>query len=260
MSLYFLSFADVNFFAGALARCKIQAENFEDENKNKIFKKVFCINSDDLKVKYPEFYSQHSSFIENNPRGYGYWIWKPYLIWKTMESLNENDILFYMDSGCQLNYSGLDRFKFYCQKADEIGGLNFFMHHLTSEYTKMDTYRRIFPNTDDALDTYQRIGGILFLKCSEKNKNFFKEFYNICVEDSYRYVDDTPSEKPNHESFIDHRHDQSIFSLMVEKHKIFYELLDETWWPPNWGESGKDYPIWATRNPGFYLSDVIWEN
>jgi len=39
------------------------------------------------------FWSQHSKFIEANHRGYGYWIWKSYLIKKTMERMADGDIL-----------------------------------------------------------------------------------------------------------------------------------------------------------------------
>ena len=32
-----------------------------------------------------EFWNTHSKFIEENKRGYGYWLWKPYIIKKTMD-------------------------------------------------------------------------------------------------------------------------------------------------------------------------------
>ena len=36
-------------------------------------------------------------------RGGGYWIWKPYIISKMLEQINENDILVYIDAGCHIN-------------------------------------------------------------------------------------------------------------------------------------------------------------
>ena len=45
------------------------------------------------------------SFFKDNPkitsykRGFGLWLWKPYLILKAMDNLNDGDILFYVDSG-----------------------------------------------------------------------------------------------------------------------------------------------------------------
>ena len=49
------------------------------------------------------FWDQHSQFILSNPRGYGYMIWKPYIIQKTMNSMKDGDVLLYLDCGCELD-------------------------------------------------------------------------------------------------------------------------------------------------------------
>ena len=56
-----------------------------------------CLKSDN------EFWDKHSNFIEKNKRGFGYWIWKPYIIKKTMQTLNTGDVLLYLDSGCEID-------------------------------------------------------------------------------------------------------------------------------------------------------------
>ena len=56
-----------------------------------------------------EFYNKHGRFLEENSRGYGYWLWKSYLVKKQLEKMNENDILVYADSGCVLNINGKKR-------------------------------------------------------------------------------------------------------------------------------------------------------
>ena len=38
-------------------------------------------------------------------RGGGYWVWKPYLIWKTLQDYPEGTKVCYVDAGCSL-YSG----------------------------------------------------------------------------------------------------------------------------------------------------------
>ena len=57
---------------------------------------------------------EKSFYIENKkildlPRGAGYWLWKPYFILKTMEKINDGDIIFYLDSGDYFNY-GLSQY------------------------------------------------------------------------------------------------------------------------------------------------------
>ena len=44
------------------------------------------------------------SFIQaHNQRGAGYWIWKPYIIWKTLQDVEDGDIVCYIDSACLIN-------------------------------------------------------------------------------------------------------------------------------------------------------------
>ena len=41
-----------------------------------------------------------------NPRGSGYWIWKSQIILQTLEKMEKNDMLIYIDSGSTLNIRG----------------------------------------------------------------------------------------------------------------------------------------------------------
>lgn len=68
----------------------------------KIFDNIIKYTEQDLQND-EEFWSKHGDFIENNKRGYGYWIWKPYIVKKTMDTLADDDILMYLDCGCELD-------------------------------------------------------------------------------------------------------------------------------------------------------------
>ena len=56
------------------------------------FSSITGLTDKDLKAD-TEFWFKHGAFIKRNPRGFGYWIWKPYIIWKTLKSLPDGDIL-----------------------------------------------------------------------------------------------------------------------------------------------------------------------
>src|SRR5690606_16126436 len=45
-----------------------------------------------------DFYEKHKSILDER-RGAGYWLWKPYVILKTMERAPEGAIIMYVDSG-----------------------------------------------------------------------------------------------------------------------------------------------------------------
>ena len=47
----------------------------------KLFDEIIVYTGYNLKED-TEFWNKHSEFILNNRRGFGYWIWKPYIIKK----------------------------------------------------------------------------------------------------------------------------------------------------------------------------------
>ena len=55
------------------------------------------------------FFNKHVSFINNNRRGFGYWIWKPYIIKQWMDKMEDGDVLFYIDVGCELGIENRDK-------------------------------------------------------------------------------------------------------------------------------------------------------
>ncbi len=46
-------------------------------------------------------------------RGFGFWAWKPYLINRKIDSLQDGDVLVYLDAGFEINPSGAHRFNYY---------------------------------------------------------------------------------------------------------------------------------------------------
>jgi hypothetical protein len=54
--------------------------------------KVFSFSPDDI-VK-TDFYEKNRIILEKK-RGFGYWLWKPYIIIDTLSKLNDGDILIY---------------------------------------------------------------------------------------------------------------------------------------------------------------------
>lgn len=84
-------------FSDAGKRIITQAKNINLFNDIILYTDLFLKNDQ-------VFWNNHSKFIENNKKGYGYWLWKPYIIKKTLEKMNDEDILLYLDCGCELNY------------------------------------------------------------------------------------------------------------------------------------------------------------
>jgi hypothetical protein len=191
----------------------------------------------------------YRDFITSSNKGYGYWMWKYFLISEIMKSIPEDDLIFYADIGCSFNVNENSKKKFseYRELAEKHGSLCFDIKHIEDNYTKMDTYLRIFPSNEEHKSTGQRCATAFFLKNTQKFRDIVEEIKTICIENDHHYITDKPSLVPNSYCFVGHRHDQSVFSLISKKYDFFC-IPDETYWFPNWNDYGKNYPIWARRD------------
>jgi len=45
------------------------------------------------------WFKTNGEFIIKHRRGFGYWIWKPFLIWRTLMSRPLNEFVIYLDAG-----------------------------------------------------------------------------------------------------------------------------------------------------------------
>ena len=214
----------------------------------KLFDYVFGFTDQNL-LNENTFLDTHKDFLINNTTGYGYWIWKSYLVNKVLDSMNDGDILLYCDVGCEININGIERLNEYFDivKNSSSGILTFYLYPLLEyEWTKNDVFEYL-KCSDDIKNTYHHVGGIFFIKKCENSINFAKKFYETCC--NYNLLNDSPSITPNHPDFKHHRHDQSILSCLS---KIYNseKIQDETYFYPNWEKDGFNYPIWAKRNRG----------
>jgi hypothetical protein len=217
----FLSFGNQKFIK-SINRIKNEAESFN------IFDSIVIYNDENLKTDFPEFWSIHENFINTNNRGYGYWIWKSYLVLKTLESMNENDILVYADAGCELNSNGVYRLKEFFEVVNNsvYGILSFPLTYSEKEWTKMDLFNELGMNTYEHLNNKQLMATSFILKKCNHTMKLVSEWYKY--SSIYHLLDDSKSSAKNDDMFCEHRHDQSIFSLIRKKYgtEIIFNEVD----------------------------------
>lgn len=163
-----------------------------------------------------------------------------------MNKIDNNDLLLYLDCGCELNINGKDRFIDYIKMVEKHDSLAMQLNGLSEKsWTKTDLFNFMETPLKDR-ESPQIESGIIFLKKTQTNLNLLDEWFNLKTVNNYHYVDDTPSLAPNDASFVENRHDQSCFSLLMKKYNRFV-ISDETYFHPNWDKGIKN-PIWAIRN------------
>ncbi|MBL0012232.1 MAG: hypothetical protein IPP30_00240 [Flavobacterium sp.] len=209
-----------------------------------------------------DFTKKYKDRLVRGSRGYGYWCWKPQIILQAFELMNEGDVLQYTDIGCHLNPKGRPRLEEYFNitKCSENGILAFtnkvesellpneiFYDYDDLNYTKMDLsgYFGIADNIT-LLKKPQFGSGIIFFRKDAKTIQFVEDWSKVYATD-FKLVDDTPSVIPNHPSFIEHRHDQSIFSLLCKLTGVEELYATEYFTPGDWNDLSS-FPVWAKRD------------
>ena len=234
--------------------------NYHDANKKicnqavkiNLFDKIVTFTEKDL-MNDNEFWKTHSDFILKNKRGYGYWIWKSYLIKKYMETLNNNDVLLYLDSGCEINYHARNQMKELLDTVD-----NFFVSEaclgnivqIEKIWTKKDLLIYMNMDNDMYINKGQIQGGILLIKKNNLTTKIINEWYQLAS--MYHNINDMPSIVPNYDCFKEHRHDQSVISLLLKKYNAYNIKIKAPYSNFKNNEYVKknyiNIPIWAPRN------------
>jgi len=235
---FFITYGDGKF-KQSLARITKEAKNFGE------FANVTAFSPNTLSK---EFREKHMRFINKSRKGGGFYIWKTDIVKQTLAKMNNNDILVYLDSGCKLNSQGKERFNEYVKmiNKDESGILRFQMHqHLEKWWTKSDLLDHFGVLTDKSItDTGQIIGGIFMIRKCPKALAIVDEWCKTCT--NYHFIDNSPSKIRNDKLFQQHRHDQSIISVIC-KIRGCVVLKDETYFKNSWNTIGLKFPFWAMR-------------
>jgi hypothetical protein len=192
------------------------------------------------------------TFIEKNPRGYGYWLWKPIMLLTILDQISPDDYLIYLDAGCELNLrSSSSRRKLidYCERASREGIVAFETCFPVRAWTKRDLLS--YTGFDAKSNIANQIeAGVLVIANCPATRNFLKKWLEVMRFDEYRLLDDSQSFEKNYPEFIEHRHDQAIFTAL-------YLSSQRAPAPPEthfgqssgeWRKLGRSYPFWASRN------------
>ena len=161
-------------------------------------------------------------FIQNHPQGYGYWIWKTTILLDQMEKRPENEFIIYADAGCGIRPGQKHTIDHWINQVQSHPShrLAFRINTIEEEYTKNELFSLMNCDTDEVRTSTQYMGGVQIYQITKENKEFLRKCKQIMEFDNYHYLIDEPSRLPNVPKFKEHRHDQSIMSLMFKIHGV----------------------------------------
>lgn len=210
-----------------------QAQNFQSINVSRAYTDV------DLP---PEYYKLFNGLIDGYVTGHGLYSWKPYLIYAELSELEPNDVLVYIDAGCELNKGGIRRFDDYLSYTSKNEVLLFELQHPNRFWTKNHPKLIGYP---EHFFRNQLASGILFLKNTEETRRMIKMWLDLCAYENGLLLKDPDESEQQLPGFMKHRHDQSCLSICAYQHNVI-PIPDETWFH-DWSYA-KNYPILALRN------------
>ncbi len=195
-----------------------------------------------------EFCARHQAIL-SQPRGAGYWLWKPYIILKTLQHvLQDGDVLFYSDSGAFFTHDAAPVIDICLSHAEKPILLFSLGAEMTNRnWTKRDCFH--YMDADGLyLDQPQILSGFIVCQKNRYAMEFFAEWLRYAQD--ARILTDAPNQcgLPNYPGFVEHRHDQSILSLLGRREQI--AVVPDI---SQWGNADRppDLPqiVACTRNP-----------
>jgi hypothetical protein len=190
----------------------------EQAKEMNVFDKIIQLNDDDIS----EYIRKHANFIRTHRPGFGLWIWKPKVIYDTLNKMKEGDILVYCDAGMYVNKKGKDRFNFYINQLEKHDMVVFSAgdNYKAQQFVKNDAIMAYYPTFNGEWTTYC-YAGIMIIKKTKNTLNLINDWLRLC--ENYHFIDKNPSRKYRDFSYyLGNDCDNGLFNLCLAKYKIHF--------------------------------------
>lgn len=161
----------------------------------------------------PEFYKKNRHILEQ-PRGAGYWLWKPYFILKTMQQLPENSIILYADSGVVFSAPPAERLLDLLKENDMVFAGHGKPAKLRTLLKKEAQILMGIDSNEEILNSQEIWAYFMAIRNNSETRKFVAKWLRFC-ENSDILTDAPFDPKIQEKDFYAHLHDQSILSVLV---------------------------------------------
>ena len=162
-------------------------------------------------------FKEKNKEILSRGRGNGLWLWKPYIINKTIvEKLEDGDYLIYTDAAMIFMNSTRLLIDFLNEH-----NASMWMNRLTlkeRQYSKRDAFIIMGLDSPVFSETNQYMAGIQIYKKSNYTVHFIQEWLNYCQDKRIITGEKNTMGQKNYPGFIENRHDQTALSLLIKKY------------------------------------------
>lgn len=234
------------------------------------------ISSFDEHSLTPAFIRSHRALLKPHIRGFGYWIWKPYICLQYARNLSRNSYFVYLDAGFRVNPNASDILSSYLDSLGSSGAVlafntaassrhsrclpsNFHRHQWNNEmFTKSSLLAYLGLLTDHTYLTGQMYqSGIIIAKVDSTFTDLLREWLRICELDT-SFIDDSTHGVWDRSVYCRNENDQAVYSALLYQYpgRIDYSYYDI--WPadavshPDWSQLSET-PFHAMRQRSQYF-------
>jgi hypothetical protein len=208
--VHFVTFGDGSpQIRGAAARLQKEARH------TGIFNSAGVYNLRRLRDDYPLFWKEHGHFLLSAKRGLGYFLWKPFLISAKLSEIAEDDVLVYADAGCEFMPGNRQELLNWLPNEPEfdLSAVPLDPQHTNARWTNSCCLAHL-ENSSEFLQQPILAATFMFLKNTSRSRHLAAKWLEWSVYDDHCCLVDRPGDVERPE-FEEHRHDQSIFSLLA---------------------------------------------
>lgn len=218
--------------------------------------KVIEYSPEDIDSRYIK---ENKESVKYKAKGFGNYFWKPYVVNEAIRKIDDGDYLFYSDSGTIFIKSVRPLIKHMEKHQKSI--MCFRLPLIEKQWTKRDAFLLMDCDTPFFTDSCQTLATYFIVKKCEESVRFLKEYKDYATDSRILSDDNNVLEMPNYKEFLEHRHDQSILSLLSKKHKnvlIEGDISDYGFFPYRYlFDSRHIYDKNMLENPSNYIFKVI---
>lgn len=208
-SIDLITFADNQFSASAKTLCHQSLKcNFDSAN---------LFTPAHIDSKFTEAHMETFSY----KRGAGYWLWKPFIIQKSLNQLRDNDILLYLDAGVLLRKPA-EYFKELAQK-NEITLWREYSKYPSNNYWVDEKVWLSVVGSGNGYHEPHFWAGAILIRNSRTTRSLINNWLELCTKPNLLHPDSSIDYMFNGE-LIGHRHDQSLLNCILSLNRGIFNL------------------------------------
>lgn len=194
----------------------------------------------DKKIHSLKKFIVNNAGAKNTSKGFLWYVWKPWVLLRTIVDLDENEVFVYLDAGTEISIDGKKNFKGLIDFAKKNGTFFFRNPQIIRDYTKPEVLD-FFNKSEINFDKNQIAAGVVFMRNDFQTRKLLREWCRLSLQNDGALFDD--------KGFNNHRHDQSILSIIVQKYE--FQITNYPIWFSNVDYRSNElisYPIHTLRN------------